>query len=390
MKILEIQGQVEGGGSERHTLLLARGLRDRGHDVVLAIPDTDHPMVAEMEALGIPLERFRMVPTWLRLFDVPRGLWVRRLIRRYDIDVVHTHIFNADAMGWLGARLTGRPVVTTLHGPSINVHMSRTLVVRVFLACITWLLERFDRRIAISPFVQRYVSDDRGIPIEDIDVVFNASDVASHAVDVDEAALRVSLGIPSGVPIVSAIGVLNDQKRPMSFVEAAGRIATERPDCHFLLIGKGPLEAAIRYRVEALGIGSVFHVLGHRSDVPALLAITSILAFTPRDEGFGRVMTEAMSSAVPVVAFRSGASPDIVVDGETGHLVADGDVEALAGRCLELLGDEPTRARMAVAARARARALFDVGPFVERTEAILGEVVTAHRRRDCPTAGGLG
>ena len=118
------------------------------------------------------------------------------------------------------------------------------------------------------------------------------------------------------------------------------------------------------------------HLLGHRSDVPEILRLTDVLAFTPRDEGFGRVMTEAMASAVPVVAFRSGACPDIVVDGVTGFIVPDEDVDQLADRCLRLLDDDALRERMASASLARAREQFDIGPFVERTEAILERVVS--------------
>jgi len=349
--------------------------------VILAVPETDHPMLDEMRQLGFRVETFPLVPTWRRLFDVRRGLWVRRLVLDNDVDLVHTHLINADAIGWMGARLSGRPVVTTLHGPAINVTVERSWPVRVFLACVGWIFARMDRRIAISPFVRRYVAADRGLALGSIDVVFNASDVARHAIEVDAAAVKRSLGIPDGAPVVSVIGFLIEYKRPMLFLEAAERVLRSRPDCHFLVIGHGPLEDDLRRRIEGTPLEGRARLLGHRTDVPELLHATDVLTVTARDEGFGRTMTEAMASSVPVVAFDSGSCPDIVVDGETGFVVVDADVDTMAQRLVELLDDAGLRERMGAASLARARDLFDVGRFVEETETILVQAASARRPR---------
>ena len=102
-----------------------------------------------------------------------------------------------------------------------------------------------------------------------------------------------------------------------------------------------------------------------------------MLAVTSREEGFGRTITEAMSSSLPVVSFDSGAPREIIVEGETGYLVEPDDVGAFAARLTRLLRDPEARERMGAAGLERARSRFDIGPFVDATERILLEVAGA-------------
>lgn len=379
MKVLEIQGQVEGGGSERHTFMLSRALRDRGHDVVLCVPDAPHEMVDEMVADGFEVERFPLVPSWRRIVDISGGLRIRNIIKRHGIEIVHSHIFNADAIGFFGARITGRPVVTTLHGATLNPDLDRTPLIRTFMWGISQIFRRMDHRIAISPFVQRYVSKDASLDPDSIEVIYNATDTTQHEGAFDREQVRRELGIPPEGEIVLCLGVLNHQKRTRLFVEMALGLAPERPSCHFVLAGLGGMMAELKDRVSAAGLSERVHFLGYRSDVPSLLSVTDILAFPAEDEGFGRSMTEAMSSAVPVVAFDSGACSDVVENGVTGFIVADGDVAAMTARCKELLEDPMLRERLGRAGFARARALFGVARFADRTEAALLRVLREHR-----------
>jgi glycosyltransferase involved in cell wall biosynthesis len=77
-------------------------------------------------------------------------------------------------------------------------------------------------------------------------------------------------------------------------------------------------------------------------------------------EPFGLVLLEAMASRKPVVAYRSGAVPEIVVDGETGFIVERGNVKQLAQRVLDLLKDPGLARKMGEAGRQRVVREFDI------------------------------
>lgn len=385
MKILQIQGQVEGGGAERHTFILSKALRDRGHDVVLLVPDTPHRMIDEMIEDGFVVERFPFVPVWRRIVNVSGGMLVKRVIEKHDIDLVHTHIFNADVMGLIGGRLAGVPVVTTMHGATLGPHLERTLVLRTFLTIMSLVFAWMDARIAISPFVKRYVAKDTGVKESSIDVVYNCSDVSVYDRAFDEAAMRADVGVTEDQTVVLCLGVLNPQKRTSIFVDLAIEIAPERPETVFLLAGLGNLRETFEARIAAAGLEERIRFLGHRHDVPELLSVTDLLVFPAANEGFGRAMTEAMSSSVPVVAFDSGACGDVIEDGVSGFVVEDEDVPALVARSLELIDDPAKRARMGAAGLARARALFDVPAFAAATEKVLERVLAQRRPKRSAT-----
>ena len=114
-KILEIQGSVGPGGSERHTLILAKGLkRSDGLDVIVVGPYSRNPeMFQELQALGIACHEIDLAHK-TRSVSSLKG--IVRVIRDEGIDLIHTHLRNADIYGIVGGMLTGVPVVTTLHG----------------------------------------------------------------------------------------------------------------------------------------------------------------------------------------------------------------------------------------------------------------------------------
>ena len=94
-----------------------------------------------------------------------------------------------------------------------------------------------------------------------------------------------------------------------------------------------------------------------------------------RDEPFGRVLIEAMAAGKPVVATRGGGVPEIVVEGETGFMVAVADVAALARAVEKLLADPPMAQAMGRAGQQRARAYFSVRAHVEKIESLYGEIL---------------
>jgi glycosyltransferase involved in cell wall biosynthesis len=114
-------------------------------------------------------------------------------------------------------------------------------------------------------------------------------------------------------------------------------------------VGDGDLAASVRARREE---GVV--LLGWRRDVATILADADVALLTSVNEGTPVALVEAAAAGVPAVATRVGGVPSVVLDGETGLLVADGDASAVAAAVTSLLSDAPRRRAMGVAARARA------------------------------------
>ena len=108
-------------------------------------------------------------------------------------------------------------------------------------------------------------------------------------------------------------------------------------------------------------------VLPGRQEPGDWLARADVFVHTSRWEGFGIVLLEAMLASLPIVATRVSAVPEVVVDGETGLLVGEGDVEALAAALDELLADPERARRLGAAGLERARSEFSVARMTEQT-----------------------
>jgi phosphatidylinositol alpha-1,6-mannosyltransferase len=140
-----------------------------------------------------------------------------------------------------------------------------------------------------------------------------------------------------------------------------------------LIAGQG--DDVPRYRAKARDLGIDRHVLfaGRVSEATlhALYQRAPAYAMPASAEGFGLVYLDAMSHRLPVIASTADAAREIVVDGETGFLIAPNDRAALADRLVKLLEDEPLRRRFGDAGYIRWRTQFSYARFQARLEEIL-------------------
>jgi glycosyltransferase involved in cell wall biosynthesis len=186
--------------------------------------------------------------------------------------------------------------------------------------------------------------------------------------------LRAELGVGTDVPVVGTVAALTAEKDPLTFVEAAARIAAARPEVRFVHVGEGPLRPVVEERARSLGLGGRYSLLGFRPDLAELLPELDVFLFTSRLEGLGTSVLDAQACRVPVVATAAGGIPEAVLDGETGLLAPIADAGALADRVGRLLGDRALRDRLVAAAERRVRDEFGTEALAERTLAIYREL----------------
>ncbi len=176
----------------------------------------------------------------------------------------------------------------------------------------------------------------------------------------DPAEFRPSLREPGRI---LSIGRLVPTKAPLATVDAFAKVAPRFPQARLDLVGAGPLRAEVEEAIRARGLegrvtlhGALDHAgcaaLMRRAAVFALHSVTGPLGAT---EGFPTAIAEAMLSGVPVVSTRHAGIPEHVVEGQTGRLVAEGDVVGMAEALAALLGDPVAAAALGEAGRLRAQ-----------------------------------
>src|SRR5690606_28888079 len=161
----------------------------------------------------------------------------------------------------------------------------------------------------------------------------------------------------------------------LAFKEAVDRM----PDARLVMVGDGPLLEACRQLARALGVERVVSFPGalpHDEVADIMRQARGFVqhSLRPADgdsEGTPLAVLEAAATGLPVIATRHGGIPDVVRDGETGILVDEGDVRAMA-EAVAALALHPGRARaLGEAARSRIRAEFSIERSIDSLARVL-------------------
>ncbi|MFL5089217.1 MAG: glycosyltransferase family 4 protein [Xanthobacteraceae bacterium] len=241
----------------------------------------------------------------------------------------------------------------------------------------TWitrfLIARMDAIIATTEAAASYLR-------RTCTVIHHGVDTELYRPPADRQEALAAAGLP-GKYGIGAFGRVRPQKGTDVFIAAMCRLLPHYPDFTAIVIGRVTLEHRVfferlRSEVEKAGLRDRVHFLGELpiAEVPRWYQRIAIYAFASREEGFGLTLVEAMAAGTALVAARAGAAETVVSDGDTGVLVAPGDVDQLV-RALEPLMREPQRAAdMGRRARDRAVAQFSLAREAERIAAVYRQI----------------
>lgn len=179
---------------------------------------------------------------------------------------------------------------------------------------------------------------------------------------------------------ILTLGRLTDKKAPHLTIRAFGQIAAKFPDAHLDMVGDGPLRAACEAEIAQARIEdrvTLHGALPREACQPflkraAIFAQHSMVPANGDTEGTPISITEAMACYLPVVSTRHSGIVNQVIDGETGYIVDEGDVEGMAAGMARLLADPEAARRLGAAGRLRAETHFDQAVLHARMRAIMG------------------
>ena len=358
--VLHIITRLDRGGSAEVALDLAAGLRERGYRQRLITGYTRHPqedIAAFEERSGVPVTVLsslrREVWPWN---DAAALFQLVRLMLKWKPRLVHTHTSKAGTLGRIAAWLTRRPVVVhTPHGHVFYGYFSKPI--SVFFTVVERALAKTADRITTLTDMGRL--DHLGLHIgrpEQLQVISPGVHVERFAeIHQVRESMRKKLGF-GDERVVGWVGRLTEIKDCATFLAAAAEVAAALPTAGFLVVGDGDLRESLEAQAERLGLSDRVRFMGHREDVPALMSAMDLFVLSSLNEGFGRVLVEAMAAGLPIVATLVGGVPEVVRHGETGLLVPAGEPAAMAEAVLAILQDMTMARRLWEAGRREAAA----------------------------------
>jgi len=333
MNILFLDQFSEMGGAQRGLLDVLRAVQQRGWKNHVLVPGGG-PLVEQLRERNIPVEEIPCGPyrtgsksaaDVLRFARDRRGQKkvIERLLAKGGFDLIYV---NGPRVLPAAASVAGRiPILFHLHSHIMQATARRLLLTSARRADIT--LVACSRSAADSAAGM--------VPAERTLVIANGIE------EIPFQARRFD-----GAWHIGMVGRISPEKGQMEFVQAAARLRRDFPEVGFAICG-APLFATDRYydrvRDAARGLGVDF--LGWREDVAAVYAELDLLVMPSKQEAMGRVIVEAFSAGVPVVAFPVGGIPEVIHDQDSGFLVRPATAEALANKLRELLTGDRERLR---------------------------------------------
>lgn len=223
----------------------------------------------------------------------------------------------------------------------------------------------------------------RGIPPAAIRVIHSGIECRRFDIESRNEARR-ALGLPADAPILLVPARLVPVKGHATLLAALPALAGGFPDLLALLAGDGPLRAELESRAGELGLSNRVRFLGHRDDIPRLLAAADLVVLPSRTEGLPSALLESFAARRAVVASDVGGVAEALRDGVEGRLVRAGESDALVAATAELLADRTRRDAMGERARRVVEERFDV----RRTTRALEEAYEAWLAEAASRRGG--
>ncbi|MFW6438375.1 MAG: glycosyltransferase family 4 protein, partial [Armatimonadota bacterium] len=289
-----------------------------------------------------------------------------RWLRAERVDLLHCNQTRAVVEAGPAGRLAGVPVVWNVR---IRERLPRS-VIRLCDECADVIIPLTERDFAGLADEQHLLSRST--------IITNAVDTERFSFSGDDLAARARLGVGGGALVLTA-GVLVPRKGFDVLIRAMAQVVRDHPDALLFIAGDEPdMPGGCRAELEALigelGAQERVRLLGHREDMPDLLAACDVFVLASHLEGDPAVVLEAMATGRPVVASAPAASA--VQQDITGVVVPDGDADACARAISGLLANPARARRMGESARRVAEARYDIRVMVRRYEAAWGRLVS--------------
>lgn len=358
---------------------VARGLENRGHEVVVVAPKTADRVDYPRKVHYLPAREFKRYPGYRVVFSPSDML---EFLRREKVDIIHSHgLASMAILSLIASRAMSVPHVLTFHTMANEAirYYSPFRVREEVMIELVWIylrnmLKRPEVVIAPSAPVKQEL-EEHGVRMKTCEIVPTGVDCRRFTPEMYDKKFLERFGF-AGKRVMLHVGRLSMEKRLDIVLEAMAKLATKVPDLRLLVVGAGPASESYKRMASELGLSDRVVFTGFLPDVelPVAYASCEALVIPSTFETQGLVVLEALASGIPVVGMRYRAIPEFVHEGKNGCLFDyDSCAEAIL-RCLQR-GDSM---KMSAVSSAREYSIDACTARLERTYGLAADILARH------------
>lgn len=297
-------------------------------------------------------------------------------LRQYEIDVLLAEYGTVGVAMIDACRLAHIPLVVCFRGFDIYKQDYLEGVGKRYPE----LLQEATAIIAVSKAIERRLIEIGAAP-DKVHYIPSGVDVQLF----NNAALRFS------PPTFLAVGRFVDKKAPELTLLAFQKVVEQIPDARLVMVGSGPLREICQRLTKQWQLDQSVSFPGQQShqeivhymQQACVFVQHSIESLSGDSEGTPNTLKEAQASGLPVIATYHGGIPDIVLDGETGFLVEEGDVEGMATAMVQLVSNPQLATQMGQAGRQRMKDYFSMEQSIRKLWLILEAAIEKKKHANC-------
>ncbi|QEG38615.1 glycosyltransferase [Roseimaritima ulvae] len=389
LTVLLMSGSMDGGGSERQTLLLAQHLDRQQFRPILYLRHRQGVLLDQVPA-DVPIVSFDDAPAvgwprWPGRVGGHHSRYLRHILQQHQVEVVYDRTFQMTMAVAPAATALGLPRVSTIVSPPAQMlprleprylAIKRRRLARAYAGAY--------RVIAVSRAAAQSAAEYYHLPPDKLTTIHNPVDIAATQQRAAAACETAALAQSRQPPQLVCIGRLSEEKGQTILLQAMQRLAAQSPSLPWQLwiVGDGPQRAQLQRQAADSGLDQRVTFTGHLNNPLPLLAAADGLLLPSLFEGLPNVVLEAMCLRIPVVATNRGGTPELVDDGRLASLVPSGDAAAFAAAVADLLSGHNDQAieQRTTLATAAIRQHYDARQVIPRIAEVLSQAAAQRRR----------
>ena len=374
MKVIHLISGGDSGGAKTHVLSLLQHLNQTITAQLVCF--RDGPFAEEARQMGIPT----MICGGNNVFRTRRKL--AAYIREGGYEIIHCHGSRANMIGAMLRKVTGLPVVTTVHSDYRLDYMGRPLSHLTFGTINALALRRLDYRIGVSDaMVDLLIS--RGFPADRFYTIYNGIDFTPPPTQGDRLEYLRSLGadVDENSVVVGIAARMNPVKDMATLVRGFAAGHAKCPRLRLLIAGDGPEKDKLTALAAELGVERQVCFAGWISGgMDRFYSALDINALTSLSETFPYALTEGARFHLATVSTAVGGIPYLIDQDVNGYLFQPGDWQALGNDLAALGNDDELRRRLGEKLYEKASTQFSIQKTVSTQLQIYASILRRHRR----------
>jgi glycosyltransferase involved in cell wall biosynthesis len=303
---------------------------------------------------------------------------IKKIIKEFQPDIVHTHASKAGFVGRLAAISAKVPIIVhTFHGHVFEGYFRRPKA-KLIIAIERWLAKKSQAIVAISELQKNDLTHKFAIAQENkVHVISLGFDLERFYPSSEKRAnARKTYHISEDTIAVGIVGRLTPIKNQAMFIHAAAMVIEERKKkFKFFVVGDGELKLKLEAKTKELGIEEFVTFTSWIGAMEEFYFAMNLVCLTSRNEGTPVTLIEAQAAGVPVISTDVGGVKDVVINGETGVILKTMEAEELSKTILQLAELKSQRLQMSKNAHNFAKRGFTHTQLAENMEKLYFKLI---------------